>query len=239
MRSRDRSRPVPARPGICPRCGGSEWIKVDASHWRCGDCGLGSTISLLTARSTSGASSAELGDHRAAMRATRDRWRQAFAAATFTPYGLDDQWTGPRWVGGHGTSNNRVTSLRLAHGDRGMTEPQLRVETRIPQIGGLDQEVVNAAHHLVMGFAHDVGGIRDDVRRALFPRGGASEPLAPWTPLALGVAGQAQTFRLLVEGDHWIAVGALDTVVLALRGRAWDPGTVSLETIWDLTSYAV
>jgi hypothetical protein len=207
------------------------WIELDPSHVECGDCGLGATVAVLTAR-------AEPGAHAAPLPAVDDRWRRAVAAATFTPYGLDGRWTGLRWVGGHGSSNGRVIHLELAHGDSGMRGPQLRVDTRIPQIGGLPEEVVNAALHLVMGFAHEVGGIRDDVRRALFPQDELGvDPLGPWASVAVDVDGTPQPFHLLAEGDHWIAVGRLTTVVLALRARAWDPGDVRLEPIRDLTPY--
>jgi hypothetical protein len=160
------------------------------------------------------------------------------AASTFTPYGLDGRWTGPRWAGGHGRSGGRVVHLELAHGERWGTGPQLRVDTRIPQIGDLDAEVVNAAVHLVSGFAHEVGGIRDDVRAALFLQDGlVGEPLAPWLPLTVEVEGDRRSFRLLVEGDLWVAVGKLPEVVVALEGRDWDPGDVGLVPVRDLTPY--
>jgi hypothetical protein len=226
---------VERRPGICSRCGGSEWVAIDASHRRCTDCGLGSTVSRLTAGRATGIPSTP-GGRRAPELAPQERWRRASTTSTFEPYGLDRRWTGPRWAGGHGSSNGRVTSLELAHGDRGTTEPQLRVETRIPQIGTLQHEIVNAAHHLVMGFAHHAGGVRDEVRNAMFPRG-ASDPFVPWDSSTFSVDGVAHRFHLLMADEHWIAVAELETVVLALTARAWSTDDVSLETIRDLADY--
>ena len=221
---------------ICPRCGGSTWTEIDESHTACADCGLGaSTGTLMTSAKVRRWTPWRRANRE--LRASRDRPTRALADATFTPYGLDGRWTGPRWLGGHGRSNDEVTELSLAHGSREMTGPQLRVRTRIPRFGTIGVELVDAAHELVMTLAHEVDRLRDDVRQALFPRGAATDPFGPWTPLAVEVDGASRPFHLLAEDDHWVAVGALTEVVLSLEGRQWDPAGIGLVPVADLTPY--
>jgi hypothetical protein len=216
---------------ICPQCGGSTWIELDDTHQRCADCGHGSTVAVLTVGAEPGAPVAPSRPPPADA-----EWRRAVAAATFTPYGLDERWTGPRWVGGHGSSNGRVTHLALVHGDPGLTGSHLRVDTRIPQMGTVDVEVVFVARQLVMGLAREVGHLREDVRRAMFSRG-EPDPLAPWTSLAVDVEGTSHPFHLLSDGDHWVALGKLPSIVVALRAHTWDPGGIGLVPVRDLSPY--
>ena len=214
---------------ICPQCGGSTWIQLDDKREQCVDCGHGVTVAVLTLPAP--------GVPPPLPPPMDEGWRRAAAAATFTPYGLDERWTGRRWAGGHGSSNGRVTHLSLAHGDPGMTGPQLLVDTRIPQMGNLDLEVVFAARQLGMRLAHEVGHLREDVRQAMFLGDQVTDPLAPWASLTVDVDATPHPFHFLSEGERWVALGRLPSVVVTLGGRRWGPGDVGLVPIRDLTPY--
>jgi hypothetical protein len=75
--------------------------------------------------------------------------------------------------------------------------------------------------------AEDHSGMAGDHRRRLHPAGRC---------LTLRID-NGYRFRMLTEGECWIAVGALETVVLALTARAWSTEDVSLEVIRDLAAY--
>ena len=153
-----------------------------------------------------------------------DEGRRALAAASFAPFGLDDRWTGGRWVGGSGTSNGRLVELILGHGDapRDKTAAQVRVQTWPVDQQASRGALWDLARSHVQKFWFETGVLSDDVRRAVFPTDGSDiDPAEPWERVTLLVDGAHVEFRVLAYGNYWVAQASVD--------GATDTGLVSLE----------
>src|SRR5258707_11821981 len=102
------------REPLCPRCGSSNYERLSDRESRCAECGLGRSHGTLMAVAAAPAQppSPEM---EARIRAQAEQRaaesERVFASAGFAPYALDEQWTGLRWVGGHGASNGNVDRL--------------------------------------------------------------------------------------------------------------------------------
>ena len=173
---------------------------------------------------------------------------EAFNGAPFRPYALDDRWSGLRWFGGYGGSGEQTTSLTLAFSEghpSDQTLPEVRVETRVPSIDGFDPIVAaemdacmlaqDQVHHL---WFH-TGVMRDDIRRSVFPRGGArtNDPTVAWERALLTVDGDAVEFAVLSEGAHWVAQAIIKRTVVGIQSRHWTLESTGLVTVGDFEPY--
>jgi hypothetical protein len=235
---------------MCHRCGGTEREEIDDSHARCAECGEELSFSRLVLMSDDDTArtpqeQAQLDRLVAEMRRRPD---ERFEARPFPVYGLDDRWTGLRFIGGSGSSDGETTLLGLAHGDPVDPDaPHVRVDTSRPQRIGrttrreprLDRMFLakNLAGHLW----RETGVLRDDVRAAAFALDEGSpfsvDPVGPWDRVTLPVDGVAVVFRVLVEGDHWVAVGEVDGRFVAITARHWPTIETVLVAIEDFAPY--
>jgi hypothetical protein len=215
-------------------------VVVDAStgnQGECPSCGLGWTESALVVsrRSTAPPSAADERRQRKAL-ARRDRDRDAAVSdCRFSSYGLDDSWSGRRWLGGWGRRNNLLDRLELGHGDAwdddaalvritawsDATTADLRFRDRIA--------AQNLAQHLWMQT-----GTHSDAVQSTF---GAEDPTGSWDPLTLSVDGEATTFRSLRVGTSWVAHSGGDPDLITLSARHVEPSDIALVTVADLAPY--
>jgi hypothetical protein len=227
---------------LCSRCGSTQWEQLSETQSRCAECGLASTSTALTVTRRQPRSPEEAKRRRDAVRRTvADEGRRALAAATFTPFGLDDRWTGGRWVGGSSTSNGRLSALVLGHGDapRDRTAMQLRVETRPADSRTSHEALWELARSQVQHFWHETGVLPDDVRRAVFPMDSSDiGPSDPWEPATLLVDGAFVEFRVLAHENDWVAQAAVDDAVVGIHARAWSLTDTGLVSIEDTSEYS-
>ncbi|MGH9062799.1 MAG: hypothetical protein ACRD0L_02275 [Acidimicrobiales bacterium] len=59
-----------------------------------------------------------------------------------------------------------------------------------------------------------------------------------WAPIDVSVEGGAPPFERLLVGDHWLALGHLDHVDLALEGCGFDPALIALVRIREAAAWA-
>jgi hypothetical protein len=107
---------------LSPRCGSYRYERITETDSRCAECGLGRRSQPLGAWGPPpGAPPRVPSPDEARLRLQMQRMMESadspFRDATFEPFGLDDQWTGLRSIGGQGSSNGVTTSITLAHGD--------------------------------------------------------------------------------------------------------------------------
>lgn len=57
------------------------------------------------------------------------------------------------------------------------------------------------------------------------------------TPIEIAVDGERVPFAFLAEGPVWGALGRIGSVVIRLRGREWDVGTVELLRVETIEPY--
>jgi hypothetical protein len=220
-------------------CGSTTFEQVDDSHIRCVECGHGATVTLLTAFARPNQSPAALSQAEDRMRERNTQAAAAFAGALFRPYALDSRWLGLRWFGGHGRSGDQTTSLTLGFGEdvRDMTLPEIRVETRMRSFDASKDPVVAAkmdafllARSQVDHLWRQTGVLRDDIRRAVFPRDGArtDDPTRNWARALLTVDDDDVEFAVLGEGTHWVAQAIIDATVVGIQSRTWAVETTGL-----------
>lgn len=147
-------------------------------------------------------------------------------------YGLDQTWTGRRWIGGHGSSSGRTTQITLAHGDAWAEDsPLVRVETAVLD-GGMVPEA-HAARGLARKLFHDTGehlpAIRDTFR--------SDDPLAAWDEVGLNVDGEVVTFHALFSEPYWVAVREAGDCLVSIEARHAHPNLVYLVKIQDIEPY--
>ena len=209
---------------------------VDDSHIRCVECGHGATVSRLVAvaKAEQKPSPVALSEFEERMRTYEEEAAAVFRGAPFRPYALDGRWSGPRSFGGHGASDGRTTSLTLAFSEGhpwDTTLPEVRVETRVGSIEGVDRTSrrrstrscsPTTVHHL---WSH-TGVLRDDVRRDVFPRDRArsDDPTTTWERALVTVDGEAVEFAVLSEGTHWVAQATINETVVGIQARHWTLG---------------
>lgn len=177
----------------------------------------------------------------------RNEMRDAFTSASFAPYGLDERWSGTRWLAGSGASDGTVTRLVLAHGETPFerSSTQIRVEVSIaPRVLADDAQNLAIARatttrELVNKFWLTTGTLDPAVRSAAYTSEGAQSDLtAPWDTVQLEVDGIALEFQMLGDDNYWLAQSVLDQVVLVVDARVWPVASTGLVTITDLTLYA-
>jgi hypothetical protein len=227
------------RPHLCSRCGGiTERAEVGPDgrgEGACPDCGLGFSSVAMTAtfsRTEGGPLRAWRARRRSRRHTEAHRSRQAdiIRCRTFPIHGLDDRWTGSRWIGGWGTSNDEVNEIGLAHGDLfDETAAVVRVVTwrLAPPMEPLT--VANAAQ----GLAHYLWQEADAPHDLIRPAYTSDDPTAAWSELALPVDGSPTGFRSLAHGDHWVALVRTEGFLVGIEARHIDPGDVGLVTVHD------
>lgn len=227
------------RPHLCSRCGGiTERAEVGPDgrgEGACPDCGLGFSSVGMTAVFTR-AEGGRLRDWRARRRSEAHRSRQAdiIRRRTFPIHGLDDRWTGSRWIGGWGTSSDEVDQIGLAHGNPfDETAAVVRVVTwRLsPPMEALT--VGNAAQGLVHYLWDEAGAPHDLIRPAYT----SDDPTAAWSELVLPVDGSPTAFRSLAHGDHWVALVRTEGILVGIEARHIDRSDVGLVVVNDVESY--
>jgi hypothetical protein len=187
--------------------------------------------------------------------AAEERWRSldaqvraAFGRAAFLPYALDDRWTGARRFGGWGGSNGTVTSLTLtfANEPRDLQAPEVRVTTELPsRHGGIDPLIASRMSAFMLALQQiqylwqQTGVLRDDVRRAAFPRDGVSrdDPTVVWDHVPITVESEGVEFAVLSESDHWVAQATIESLVVAIQSRHWALDSVGLRSESNVDAY--
>ena len=236
------------RAPLCPRCGSAIYERVSETESRCSECGLGLTSVPLRVEhpgpSVAGDTSTE--DEPEVLVEARRRMSGAFAAASFSPCGLDARWKGTRWFGSNGSSNGVVTSLELAHGEGPWDEaaPQVRVEVRLPRSlskgdeANVEIEQALLAREQVSRFWMATGALDPEVRAAAFSTGRVhGDPMAPWADAEIPIDGTAVAFRRL-EGDrYWLAQASHGRLLVAIESWNWPVESTGLVTVEDLAPY--
>jgi hypothetical protein len=237
---------VVGRPFLCPQCGGIEYEEVGPNQIRCVECGQGANT--VTMKAVAQPPGPDYGEIVARMR--EDGYRRAmqtFRDASAAPFGLDDRWTGHRFLGGSGRSNGRIKKLVLAYTDQPWdpSAVHVRVETRWgdPSFGdrSLEFEQWSLAKNQV-GSLWQATGVRDDaVRRAVFPVDDSTpdppDPTGPWATTPIPVDRNAVEFRMLGDDDYWVAQARCGDAVIGIESTAWPIASTGLVTITSSTPY--
>ncbi len=240
------------RSFLCSRCGEIvEWPEPDSeqSHRsECPSCGLGFTRAAVFVRSKSDSGIIEPLINNVGWRNRIDSdERQALSRCDFAVYGLDETWSGSRWVGGWGGSPAGFFPgrLELAHGDAyDESAPLLRVETvpkpssrKLPDRASPEAEdswaIRNAAQSLADTLWHE-GAEHSPALRAPFSDG---DPTAGWSSLSLIIDDGPVLFRSLAADNTWVALGETDSAIITLFARNFDPTNVRLVVIDDFSAY--
>jgi hypothetical protein len=166
---------------------------------------------------------------------------ETFPGAPFRPYGLDDRWTGLRWIALQAGSEGGVDRLGLGHGmPIRPGEAELRVETQLPrQVFGADGtkwELLLAGRNQVEWLHQETGAVPDDIRRALAPHerpGDASKWESHW----ITVDGRPVHFQSLCAGHAAVAQAVVGVLVIIIQARRWSLDEIALVEIADLSEY--
>ena len=165
-----------------------------------------------------------------------ERSRQTVARCDFAVYGLDDRWTGSRWIGGSSGANGALGSLTLAFGDPvGEGRPHVRVTTYRPS-APLTLDIRRLSRSLVQDYWHQ-GAAHSDAMRATFRQ--HEDPTALWDDLELSVDGRPEVWKGLGDARNWVALAVLDGEAVGVRARAIDALTVGLSRVDDVEPYLV
>jgi hypothetical protein len=149
-------------------------------------------------------------------------------------YGLDARWTGLRWAGGWGGSDDEIDHIGLGYGDPfDEAAPMVRVFTwrLLPATERLT--VANAAHGLAEYLWQEGAAPHDRVRSAFT----SEDPTASWSEVALSVDGEAVAFRVLAEGSFWVALTRTAEYLITVEARGITPEDISLVTVDDVGPY--
>jgi hypothetical protein len=233
---------------LCHVCGSTNHEQIDESHIRCVECGQSATFTRLVVVGNPNPSPSDIAEADARFRAIDAQTLEAFVGAPFRPLGLDDRWSGLRRFGGHGGSRNRTTSLTLAFGDDPLdpASPEIRVETRLEQMTGVDDAAAVARIHAFMLAKQQVdhlwratGVLRDDVRRGAFPgnRAIANDPTESWERVLLIVDGDEIEFAALRSGEHLVAQTIVGGTLVGIESRHWPIDAMGLVTVHDFAPY--
>lgn len=235
------------RSFLCSRCGeiveGPEPDSEQSQSSACPSCGLGfttsSTVVFASSKSDSGITEHLINNVGWRNRMDRDKW-QAISRCDFAVYGLDERWSGSRWVGGWGGG-----PLELAHGDAyDESAPLLRVQTvpkpssrKLPDRASPEAEdswaIRNSAQLLAKTLWHE-GAEHSPALRAPFSEG---DPTAGWSSLPLIIDGRPVPFRSLAADNTWVALGQTESAIITLFARNFDPTNVRLVVIDDFGPY--
>lgn len=147
-------------------------------------------------------------------------------------YGLDETWTGRRWIGGHGSSSGRMTQITLAHGDVWEEDsPLVRVETAVLDVGKVAE--AHAARGLARKLFHDT----DEHLPAIRETFRSDNPLSAWDELSLNVDAQIVTFHALFSEPYWVAFREEGGCLISVEARHTRPNSVHLVKIDHIEPY--
>jgi hypothetical protein len=220
-------------------------VELSETESACADCGLGRRRGTLRV-SRSSRTSADRAQFDADAEGRLLDAQHVFTSAAFLPCGLDDQWRGLRWFGGHGSADGHGTRLELAHGDApwDSSESQVRVgvETVRPVTGRPETDrfvhLHLAARTLIQHFWHTTGVLSDSVRRAAFPSDGqAADALAPWEHVPLTIDGGSVEFRVLAHDQYWVALAERPELIISVQATRWPLDKTALVTVADFGRY--
>jgi hypothetical protein len=213
---------------------------VAPGQGRCRECGQGSSFTPLTARTSRTVEPAPQEVARAQDAISR-RQAEQLERASFDSHGLDERWTGLRWIGGWGGSSGETTNLELAHGDHPFdpNEPQVRVATRQPANDrGRAFTWADLAQQHVNAMWEETGILSDDLRRAAFPlEFTGRDPTEPWDAADIAVDDAPVRFRVLAAGDRWYAQAHHSDVVLSITAGQWPIERTGLVSVLDVSEY--
>jgi ribosomal protein S27AE len=234
-----RQRPVGGSAGtvrrvqrLCSRCGGIIEIGRDTE---CPSCGVGfATGPPQVLRKTEQDEESLHRAQQAAFERMREGQRLALVGCAFAVYGLDDAWTGTRWVGGYGGHDARIDEVVLAHGDpRDRDAALVHVRTAVPA-GPAPESTYRFATRRLAEAAWREGAPHAGAVHSTFNE---RDPTAGWSPLAVTVAGEAREFRSIVAPAAWVALADLDGAVVSVTARHVETDDVRLVTVDDLERY--
>src|SRR5260370_78311 len=162
-----------------------------------------------------------------------------FREAAFKPFGLDDQWTGLRSIGGSGTSDGVIRSLTLTHGDPyDKSRALVRVTTVSPRHVHGDEAVARAIERSflvrqLVGFIWRTTGVVDpEVRAAAFDPGlTPPDPTAPSEPVSISIDGDPTDGHLLEQDNAWVGLTERDGVLVAIEAQRCPRTGLGLRTV--------
>jgi hypothetical protein len=204
----------------------------------CPDCGLGFSSSAVFSRRAEGPLRAWWSRRwgRRHLESHRSQRDQVLRRRPFPIYGLDARWTGLRWAGGWGGSDDEIDHIGLGYGDPfDDAAPLVRVFTwRLsPPMERLT--VANAAQGLAESLWRDGGAPHDLVRSAFT----SEDPTASWPELVLSLDGNPATFRSLAEGSFWVALARTEECLITVEARRISPDDIGLMAVDDVEPYLV
>jgi hypothetical protein len=229
----------PDRSFLCSRCGGITEEAVVRPDGRgegaCPDCGLGFSVAFTVTSVFTGSADAgsELSPPSPEWTAHRRKREDALRNRPFVVYGLDSRWSGTRWVGGWGTSDDEIDHLGLGHGDHLDDAAPLVVITTWRLSGKWPAlTVANAAQGLAE-YLWQEGAPHELVR----PTFNSEDPTASWSELLVSVDGQPTVFRSLAAGPFWVALAEIGNSLITIEARNVAPDNTGLVTIDDDAPY--
>jgi hypothetical protein len=210
--------------------------------------GLGRTSQPLRRIEPEGPIDPRLADLQRRVHESRANPTGAFTEASFDAYGLDERWTGLRWVGGSGRSDHVAHRLTLAHGDDPYdpTRPLVRVETRLPTVVHADPQQNLVLEHWTLtrqqvgSFWHVTGTLPPELRAAAFePDEIPADPTGPWDPVELAIDAKPVEFRVLLHEQTWVAQGQRGNLFVGIAAQGWALDDTGLVTVGaeDLLAY--
>jgi hypothetical protein len=219
------------RSVLCPRCGAvlprHDQDSAERGSGACPGCGRGYAWSRATLQvhPPSGP----------ALRPEPTRRRaQAARNCGFPLYGLDESWTGSRWVGGVSGSADVMNEVELAHGDvRREGAPVVRVTTHPLSVDTPVTSVVWSTHRSLSQTLWHEGLDHERVRAGFLD----DDPLGSWQTMALEVSGQSHVFRYLGNASAWGAIGEVGEVLVSVFARNIRPEDVKLAVVSDPEQY--
>ena len=168
----------------------------------------------------------------------RRRTEELLRRAPFALYGLPASWGESRLIGGYGTSNGKLTSLELLHGDPSAAAgPYLGAESSVVVPGHRDlrsyqMELWREASRRQLDVPPErLPGAVNRLEEALRARA------ADWKKVSIPVDGAPLEFEWLEEGSAWVAVREGPDVTVKVRGGNFPLEWVRLVTIRDLQPY--
>jgi hypothetical protein len=199
----------------------------------CIECGTRARFSRMTFTRSADPDEAALEQYRQQRARSLARSLEVFASASFAPHGLDEAWTGKRWIGGHGLSDNVVTMLELAHGDDPFDEgePQVRVETRT------DEVLHVSPRTLLQKLWHREGQIDEGLRDAAFRQKDDAAFDRACDHVDIAVDGTPVRFQVVSAGESWLAHAIVGDQLLSIDARHWPIERTRIVTVDDITPY--
>ena len=207
---------------------------VDDSHIRCVECGHGATVSrfVAVAEANQKPSPVALAQFQERMRISEAQMAAAFRGVPFRPYALG--WpmvrvSLVRWSRRVGRADHELDGGLQRRPPVGSDAAEVRVETRIGSIGGVDPNVaakVNAfmfAQRQCITSGFTPACCETTYGGASSPRDGArtDDPTTAWERALMTVDGEAVEFAVLSEGTHWVAQAIINETVVGIHACHW------------------